>query len=116
LVVDDDFDVRESVAIFFALSGVRAETAADGAEALAHLRDHPPPAVILLDLTMPRMSGAQFLAERANEPALAAVPVVVVSATTDPDTRARLPGVAAFHPKPAEPTELLATVRRLLVA
>jgi CheY-like chemotaxis protein len=116
LVVDDEPDVRDTLALVLDLSGIPAATAANGREALALLRSNPRPGAILLDLRMPVLDGEGFLAERAADPGLAAVPVVVCSATADADLRARLPGVAAYLHKPALPADLVATVRRVLPA
>ena len=68
----------------------RVTWAKDGVEALAMLRhegeyaDVPTPDLILLDLNMPRMDGHQFLAEVKGDPALAPIPIVVVT-TSDED-------------------------------
>jgi CheY-like chemotaxis protein len=92
-----------------------AETAeaADGRAALAYLRCHPAPRLILLDLMMPVMDGWQFLAERHRDPGLAAVPVVVCTASSGIDA----PGVWAMGAedvlhKPADPDDVLDAVRR----
>jgi CheY-like chemotaxis protein len=116
LVVDDEPDITETTVMLFAAHGIPAVTARNGREALAAVRSHPRPAVVLLDLRMPGMTGEQFLAERQQDAALSCIPVVVVSATADPATQERLTGVAAYLPKPADPAELVATVRRLLTA
>jgi len=116
LVVDDEPDVRQSFAFLLDACGILAVAAKHGQEALDIIRSHRPPAVILLDLRMPVVSGEQFLAERQADPVLAAIPIIVVSATADPTVRNRLPGVAAYYQKPADPADLLATVRRLLAA
>jgi CheY-like chemotaxis protein len=114
LVVDDEADVRESLAALLGACGIRVLTAGNGREALDLIRATAPPAVVLLDLRMPVMSGEQFLAERQADPALSAIPVVVSSATADAAVRARLPGVSAYHQKGCNAAELLAAVRRLL--
>jgi chemotaxis family two-component system sensor histidine kinase/response regulator PixL len=114
LVVDDEADVRDTLSVLLDLSGIRTATAANGREAVDFIHAHDPPAVVLLDLKMPVMTGEQFLAERAKDPVLSAVPVVVCSATADAEVQARLPGVTAYHPKPSDPAQLLATVRLLL--
>jgi CheY-like chemotaxis protein len=108
--VDDEPDIGETTAVILETFGIPARTARDGREALAVARSDPP-AVILLDLRMPVMGGEQFLAARQDDSALAAIPVVVCSANTDPATRARLRGVAAYLLKPADPAELVAEVR-----
>jgi CheY-like chemotaxis protein len=82
LVVDDDASIRESLADLLGDEGYQVTTATNGAEALTLLR--PPaelrPCVILLDLMMPIMSGHEFYAEQQRDPALAAIPIVVISA------------------------------------
>ncbi len=113
LVVDDEPDIVETTARLLGAHGIPVATARNGRDALALARSDPP-AVVLLDLRMPVMSGEQFLAEWQADPALAAVSVVVCSATADRPARDRLPGVAAYLHKPADPRELLATVRRFL--
>jgi CheY-like chemotaxis protein len=116
LVVDDEPDIRDTAALLLEVSGIRAVTASDGREALRVLRTGPPPVVVLLDLRMPVMSGEEFLAERAADPALAVVPVVICSATAAKDYHGGLADVAGYLHKPADPADLLATVRRFLAA
>lgn len=61
--------------------------AVDGIEALAHLRREPPhgdahpPDLILLDLNLPRLGGREVLAQIKGDPALRAIPVVVLSSS-----------------------------------
>src|SRR5215467_5460683 len=61
LVVDDDEDIRELLKIFLEADGYQVRLAADGLEAWQHLENGSGPALILLDLMMPRMDGEQFL-------------------------------------------------------
>lgn len=81
LIVEDDQDIRESIAEVLRDEGHAAETAAHGAEALALLRreSHPPPRLILLDLMMPVMNGWELCAELLKDARLASIPVVVLS-------------------------------------
>jgi CheY-like chemotaxis protein len=81
LVVDDDADHRELLALALELEGYRVEQAVDGLDALLALKTGPAPAAIVLDLEMPSMSGAEFRALQLREPALARIPVVVLSAS-----------------------------------
>lgn len=116
LIVDDDNDVRAALAELLEEEGFAVEAAHNGNEALARLRGgtlHP--AVILLDLMMPGMNGWDFRSEQMRDPKLAAVPVVIVSASGLSDESIR----AQFHPagyveKPIERTELLGVLRELL--
>jgi signal transduction histidine kinase len=80
LVVDDEEDIRNILKSIITKQGYDVVTAAHGAEALAYLRTHAKPRLILLDLTMPVMNGMQFIAERRRDANLATVPVVVMSA------------------------------------
>src|SRR3954471_22023872 len=90
LIVDDDSDIRDSIAIVLEQEGYRVTTAKDGVEAIDHLHAEGSPAVILLDMMMPGMNGWDFLEERAKEPAFASIPVVVMSASVNGEVA--LPG------------------------
>lgn len=74
------------------------------------------PDLILLDLMMPVMDGWQFRAEQLKEPALARIPVVVMSAIGDVDKEARTLGIADYVTKPVKVEVVLGTVRRLCAA
>ena len=80
IIVDDDVDIRETVAEALEDEGYSVKAAANGKEALELLRTEPPPCLILLDLMMPVMDGHQFRAAQQSDPAWAAIPVVVMSA------------------------------------
>src|SRR5262245_65206359 len=80
LVVEDNSFTRDALLMLLCEKGYEVEGAADGQEALAGLGRGERPCLILLDLAMPRMNGWQFLEERQRDPALAAIPVVVLSA------------------------------------
>jgi CheY-like chemotaxis protein len=83
LVVDDDADVREAIGLFLQADGYRIGRASNGKEAMAWLLSREAPGVILLDLTMPIMDGQQFLTIKEADPALAHIPVVVMTAVWD---------------------------------
>jgi serine/threonine protein kinase len=108
LVVDDDPAARDSLRKLLEREGYTVATAADGREALARLRAFPLPDLILLDLLMPVMDGWEFLREQRHDPALASVPVVVISGT-DPAPGSGLP---EFLRKPLAPDRLVGAVRR----
>ena len=109
LVVEDDADLREMMAQILTLEGFEIDTAIDGVDALARLAAGGHPTVILLDMMMPRMDGWAFVSRQAETPAIAGIPVVVVSAAP----RDRLRGVraAAILQKPLNFDELLTAVR-----
>jgi CheY-like chemotaxis protein len=111
LVVDDDADIRETILTILRRHGYRADVAADGQEALERLHAGPVPALILLDLMMPRMNGEEFRAAQLADPKLATVPVVVLSGARGVDELARKIGVEVL-PKPFELSTLLQVVKR----
>lgn len=111
LLVDDDRDSCEALAEFLSLKGHGVQCATNGSEALRLLaQSHDPPALIFLDLMMPVLDGWGFLAERAKNPLLAAVPIVIISGCPDVTQKARDAGAVAFMRKPVEPQTLLRVV------
>jgi len=109
LIVEDDEDLREMMAQMLTLEGYEAATAANGREALEYLQEAQTPEVILLDLMMPVMDGWEFRRRQQADPALARVPVIVLSAL-DPSRAAGVDAVA-FLKKPLDFDHLLALVR-----
>src|SRR5579864_2749109 len=80
LIVEDDADLREMMAQLLALEGYQTAAVANGREALEYLQQENVPNLILLDLMMPVMDGWEFRRHQQANPALAAVPVIVLSA------------------------------------
>ncbi|MEO7331765.1 MAG: response regulator [Minicystis sp.] len=80
LIVDDDEGVRERLAKQLRDRGYSIATAANGLEALHYLRGGATVSVVLLDLVMPVMTGWEFHAEVSKDPALAGLPVLLVTA------------------------------------
>jgi CheY-like chemotaxis protein len=112
LIVEDNIDTRDALAFILRHEGYRVSTAANGQEALDRLRDGARPDVILLDLLMPTMDGWEFSNQLAQDPALASIPVVVVSGVGDVDEKVGSLHPAACLPKTADLATLLDTVRR----
>jgi CheY-like chemotaxis protein len=109
LIVEDDEDLREMMAQLLTLEGYEAATVANGREALDYLHHTSTPNVILLDLMMPVMDGWEFHRQLEADPALAPVPVIVLSAVDQ--VRAANIHAAAFLKKPLDFDRLLALVR-----
>jgi len=81
LVVEDDDDIRSTLAELLESEGYEVTSAADGRQGLARALERPPD-LILLDLMMPVMNGWEFREEQKRDPSIAGVPVVVVSAVS----------------------------------
>jgi CheY-like chemotaxis protein len=80
MIVDDDDDLRQTLANVIAAHGYKVTAFGDARAALAALEDGQTPFLILLDLMMPAMSGWEFRAAQLKNAALASIPVVVVTA------------------------------------
>ena len=96
MVVDDETDIRETLREAIEMAGCKALLAANGADALALLANHRP-CVMILDLSMPVMTGQELLAIIRREPSLATLQVVV--STSAPR---RAPSGVAVLPKPID--------------
>ena len=111
LVVEDDADIRELVAMILEDQGYEVQVAEHGADALTKLRSvGEKPCLILLDLMMPIMDGWSFCEEKERDPSLSEIPVVVVSAVERSDARNASVRSAGHLPKPVDMTTLLQTV------
>jgi CheY-like chemotaxis protein len=111
LIVEDDADIRELMKIFLEADGYRVDLAADGLEALEELEAGPRPALILLDLMMPRMDGEQFM-KQLQASGFARIPVVIMSGHSAAKRKAEELKAASCLMKPFEADDLLKTVRR----
>lgn len=111
LVVEDEEDIREAVVLILESEGYTVSGAEHGAAALAQLRAGLKPCVILLDLAMPVMDGWTFCEETDKDPALAALPIVVVSAVTH-DSRDGCVRAVERLAKPVDVAKLLVAVER----
>ena len=108
LLVEDNDDLREMMALALELGGHEVWSARHGEEALRVLHERQAPCLILTDLMMPVMNGWELRAELRRDPALAEVPVVAVSAIP-PEHLRRLDGME-FLPKPIDIDRLLHVV------
>ena len=111
LVVDDEADSRGVLAMLLEMEGYAVQQAGDGLQALEALRGGPAPCVVLLDLMMPRLDGWGVLREMRAVPALADIPVVLVSGVADIEGETDLRGVVASLTKPVDVDVLLATIQ-----
>jgi CheY-like chemotaxis protein len=99
-IVEDNEDLREIFADALRFEGYTVECARNGREAIEWLHAHPGERwVVLLDLMMPVMDGAAFLAQRRQDPVLLGFPVILLSAGGDLVAMADTHGVEACLPK-----------------
>lgn len=113
LVVDDHYEIRVALAELLEDEGYQVITAAHGQEALTLLRRGTVrPALIVLDVMMPVMDGWTFREIQASDPALQAIPVVVISAISNVQPPRHPVPAAAYLPKPLNFALLLETVTR----
>ncbi len=108
LVIEDDDTLRGAMQMVLQWEGYRVECASDGHEALDRLRRPDRPSLILLDLMLPVLDGWQFRRVMKDDPHLAAIPVIIVSALDAGDS---LDAVGHIQ-KPFRPEELLDVIRR----
>ena len=113
LVVEDDDAIRTLLVDVLTDEGFTVRAAPDGLAALQILESWSPQ-LIILDQLMPRMDGATFRAEQRARPALAAIPVLLLSAARDFPAQATVLDVTATMPKPFNLDELLVITAHLL--
>lgn len=82
LVVEDERDMAELIALRLRREGYRVDVAHDGAEALDRVRAQPPD-LMLLDLMLPRMSGTEVANIVRHDPRTAAVPIIMLTAKAE---------------------------------
>ncbi len=113
LVVDDDAASRRLLEVRLRGLGCEVATAGDGREALAAIQQEPP-ALLMLDLQMPRMDGMELL--RALRRDGTDLPVIVITAHGSIETavEAMKEGAHDFIPKPFDPKHLEIVVRKVL--
>ncbi len=108
LIVDDDEGFRDALGVMLTLEGYRVELAANGHEALSFFDGAAHPNAVLVDLMMPVMNGWELLDVVKKDPALAHIPVAVVSAARSPRG---LPSSVPFLPKPCDIEQVLGFLR-----
>ena len=115
LIVEDDGDVRLGLHVRLKANHYDAFFAGDALSAMAEARKHEPD-LILLDLGLPAGDGFVVMDRLKTVPALAIIPIVVVSGRSGVANRERAlqAGAKAFLEKPVDNAELLAVIRQAL--
>lgn len=113
LVVDDDKNDCEFISAKLAEHGYKAVVKGNGREALDYL--HGPaakPGLILLDLMMPEMTGWEFRRAQQDDPAIADIPVAIITGMADVEGKAEAVGAVDVLTKPSKVEDLTSVVSR----
>lgn len=110
LIVEDDDDLRRLFRTALTIAGYSVEEASDGAAALYRIH-HNPPDLVILDLSLPTVSGFIVHQEIAAHAHTRHIPVVVVTGSTMKLDHLDVPCVLR---KPVDPEALITTVRSCL--
>lgn len=113
LVADDEFGILLVLEMVLSEAGYRVVTAGNGRQAV-ELAVTERPDLVLMDWMMPVMDGPTAVTAMRADPALARIPVVIMSGAPEASLRGRLEGYAAFLHKPFLDTEVLDVVRCVL--
>jgi two-component system chemotaxis response regulator CheY len=107
LVVEDDQDIRETIRDLLLDEGFPVQTAENGLDGLEVLASGERPCLVLLDMMMPVLDGAGFMARLRELAIVPGLPVVIVSAVATH----HVPDSVGFLRKPIDLNNLLNTVR-----
>lgn len=115
LYVEDERALHGLVEFWLTEAGYRVQLASDGDEALAMIRAEPPDLVIT-DAMMPNLSGDELVEILKDDPALAAIPIVMATAAASPFRTQRMleRGCVAVLGKPLDEESFVATARQAL--
>ncbi len=115
LVIDDSPTITKVVQLVLTKAGYQVQTAADGEQGLAAVRETRPH-LILLDFVMPRMNGYQFCRELTADAKLRDIPVVLMSAKGDQvgERFVKVMGIVDYITKPFSPEAITAVVQHTI--
>lgn len=115
LIAEDDPHIVESLSFVLSRDGFEVSAALDGEEALRRMRNDPPD-LMILDVMLPKRNGFEILKLLKSDPALRAIPVIVLTAKGQPQDRrmAEALGVEDFMTKPFSNTDVVHAVRRFV--
>jgi CheY-like chemotaxis protein len=114
LIVEDHPTMREAMRLVLEGEGFDIDEASDGDQALAAVKAEPPD-LVLLDMSIPGISGPDVLAAMKRDPGNSKVRVIVVTATGEEGRAAAMAGGADhYFTKPFSPIALLQAVEEVL--
>jgi CheY-like chemotaxis protein len=115
LVVEDQDSIRRMIEALVQARGYEVTAVSSGAKAIDVAMTNPPD-IVLLDLNLPgQYDGFDVCQRLRSDPATRVVPVVIISAMDDDESRARATaaGATAYYTKPFSPIALLKEIDRL---
>lgn len=83
LIVDDDSDTRTVVRTILSTDGYQVAEAVNGEQALDYLISNQPPALVILDIMMPGMSGLEVATRMKQQPETQGIPIIILTAKGD---------------------------------
>lgn len=124
LVVDDEMDLRTFISTLLESNGYRVTVAENGEQGMQKVREKRP-ALITLDVMMPKESGIKMYRDIKTDPELKDIPVLIISGLArktflhsqkvlDKFKNQTVPQPEGYIEKPPEPEELMGEVRRIL--
>jgi len=114
LLVDDDPVILRLLEVNFRLEGFETTTTSRGDEALGAAQERPPDAIVL-DLMLPGMDGHEIFRRLREQPELADLPVIFLSARSRDETLGAIEDPRLrYLTKPFDTSELVSTVRALI--
>jgi len=117
LVVDDSITLRQTLALTFEKAGYRVLQARDGREAIEQLQKNSTAInLVVCDVEMPNMNGFEFLSQRRQDPAIAKIPVVMLTSRSSDKHRmlAKQLGATDYFTKPYIEQEFLTATAKII--
>lgn len=117
LAVDDEPNIVRLIQVNLERHGYQVETANNGAQALAKIRENRPD-LLVSDVMMPEMDGFELLSSIRRDPSLSDLPVIMLTAKAQDANvmEGYSRGADMYLTKPFNPAELLQFVKRILTS
>ena len=114
LLIEDDLDINEAIQSILKDENFNVDAVFNGKEALEYLKNsHHNPSLILIDLMMPLMNGLQFREAQLQDPRIANIPTVMLSASNNFEDINKLK-FQGYLPKPLDLDTLINIVRKFI--